>query len=103
MAFVTRNSVVAAIQGELRFAVIEGGGLPTLGIVAGGAFRLLRFGELLRMNIRVAGLAGHGSPFEQDLLLPGKGFVACVASDGSMGAKQGELCFRMVEPGHVNP
>lgn len=103
MAFVTRNSLVAAIQGKLRFAVIEGGGLPTLGIVAGGAFRLLGFGELLRMNICVAGLAGHWSAFELDFLFPWKGFVTSVASDSSMGAKQGELCFRMVEPGHVNP
>lgn len=103
MALVTRDSLVAAFQGKLRFAVIEGGGLPTLGIVAGGALRLLGFGELLPMNIHVAGLASHGSPFELDLLLPGKGFVAGVASDGAMDAQQGELGFRMVKPGHVNP
>ena len=103
MALVAGDPLVAPFQGKLRFAVIEGGGLPTLGVVAGGAFCLLCFGELLPMNIHVAGLASHGSSFELDLLLPGKGFVACVASDRAMDAKQRELGFRMVEPGHLAP
>lgn len=103
MALVARDSLVAAFERKLRFAVIEAGGLPTLGIVAARAFCLLRFGELLAMNIHVAGLASDGSPFKLNLLLPGKGFVAIVTRDGAMDAKQRELGFRMVEPGHVNP
>ena len=93
MTLVARHSLVAAFERKLRFAVIEGRGLPALGIMAARALCLLRFGELLPMNIRVTGLAGGGSPFELDLLLPGKGFVAFVASDGAMDAKQRELGF----------
>lgn len=86
MALVTSDSLVATFQRKLRFAVVEGRRLPALGIVAVGAFRLLGFGELFRMNVRVARLTGHGSPFKLDLLFPGKGFVTCVASYGAMDA-----------------
>src|SRR5207248_1363022 len=55
VAFVTRNSLVAALQGELCPAMVEVRGLPALGIVAGGTVRLsLLLGELFCMNIRVA-------------------------------------------------
>jgi len=104
VAFVTRNSLVAALQGELCPAMVEVRGLPALGIVAGGTVRLsLLLGELFCMNIHVACFANQRSLFELDFLLSRKSFVAIVASDRSMDAKQGEFSFRVVESRHVDP
>lgn len=103
MALVARHSLVAAIERKLRSAVVEGRGLPTLGRMTGRAIRLLLASELFGMDIDMAGFANLGSAFELDLFLPWKRFVTFIASDGSMDAKQGEFCFRVIESGHFTP
>ena len=104
MAFVTGDSLVAAVQRKLCFAVVKRRRLPALGIVAARAVGLpLLARELFCMDIRMACFADHRSALEQDFLLPRRSFVACIASDGSMDPQQGELRFRVVESGHVDP
>ena len=104
VAFVARDSLVAAVQRKLCFAVVERRRLPALGIVAGGAVGLpFMAGELFCMDIRMACFADQWGALEHYLLLPGKRFVTRIASDGSMDSQQGEFRFRVVESGHVDP
>ena len=103
MALVTRNSLVAAIQRKLCFAVVEVRGLPTLGIVAVRALGLPLAHELFCVDIRMACFANLWSALEQDFLLPRRSFVTRIASDRSMDPQQGEFRFRVVESGHVDP
>lgn len=104
MAFVTRDSLVAAVQRKLCFAVVEVRGLPTLGIVAARAVGLrLLVSELFSVDIRMARFANLWSALEQDFLLPRRSFVTRIASDRSMDPQQGEFRFRVVESGHVDP
>lgn len=104
MAFVTRDSLVAAVQRELCFAVVERRRLPALGGVAGCAVGLpLLAGELFCVDIRMACFTDLRSALEHDLLLARKRFVTRIASDGSMDPQQGEFRFRVIESGHVDP
>src|SRR5207302_1638624 len=82
MALVTCDSLVAAFQGKLRFAVIEGGGLPTLGIVARSAghfFKVVRY-DLVRSSASSR-------------------FVAFHAANGDVRAIQRELALLMLGDG----
>lgn len=104
MAFVTGDSLVAAIQRKLCFAVVEVRGLPTLGAVAARAVGLrLLVSELFSVDIGMAGFANQGSALEHDFRLSRGSFVTCVASDGPMNPQQREFRLRVVESRDVDP
>jgi len=104
MAFLTGNTLVAAVQRKLGLAVVEVRGLPTLGGVAACALRLpLLPGELFAMNIGMTRFTNQRGAFELDFLLSYERFVTLIATNGAMHAKQGEFGFGVVESRHVNP